>query len=104
MYIKRGKCLGVFQTRQGIKAGIFYEMIMFGNFSLVILSSDDSQNGVFMYSKNSDENFKSLAVWRKQVDGTLYIDSQNDKSFGSYIAEKIGDEYWMYDAEELKCQ
>lgn len=98
MYIKRGKCLGVFQMRESIKAGVFYEMIMFGNFSLVILSSDDSQNGVFMYCKNSDENFKTLGVWRRQDDGTLFIDSKNDKSFGSYIAEKRGKEFWMYNA------
>jgi hypothetical protein len=99
MYVKRGKCLGVFQRKEGIKAGIFYEMMMFGDFSLVILSSDDSQNGVFMYSKNSDKNFKSLGVWRKQDDGTLYIDSESDENFGKYVAEKIGDKYFMYDAQ-----
>lgn len=43
---------------------------------------------------------KSLGVWRKQEDRTRYIDSQNDKSFGSNIAEKNGEEYWIHVAEE----
>ena len=99
MYIKRGKCLGVFQSRQGIKAGTFYEMIMFGNFSLVIISSDDMQSGVFMYRKTTDENLKSLGIWHQQKDGTLYINSESDENFGKYVAEKIGDKYFMYDAQ-----
>jgi len=95
MYFKRGKCIGVFQKREGINAGMYYEMKTFGNFALVIYSSDDSQKGSFMYHKNSDENLKSLGVWRKQEDGSLYISSHNDK----YVAEKNGNEYWMYDSE-----
>jgi hypothetical protein len=99
MYFKRGKSLGVFQKKENIRAGVFYEMIMFGDFLLILVSSDDDQNRFFMYGKKSDENKKSLGVWGKQKDGTLYIDSQDDESFGGYVAEKNGDEYLMYEAQ-----
>jgi hypothetical protein len=99
MYIKRGKCLGVFQKRGNTKAGMSYEMKLFGNFLLVIPASDDMQSGILLYRKNSDENLKSLGVWYQQKDGTIYINSESDENFGVYVAEKIGDEYWMYDAK-----
>ena len=104
MYFKRGKSLGVFKKKENIRAGTFYEMIMIGDFLLILVSSNDDQNGFFMYGKKSDENTKSLGVWGKQKDGTLYIDSQNHESLGGYVAEKSGDEYLIYeaDAENLK--
>lgn len=99
MYFKRGKSLGVFQKKGNIRAGAFYEMIMIGDFLLILVSVDNNQNGFFMYGKKSDENTKSFGVWGKQKDGTIYIDSQNDESFGGYVAEKSGDEYLMYEAQ-----
>ena len=99
MCLKRGKSLGVFQKKENIRAGTFYEIIMFGDFLLILVSSDDEQDGFFMYGKKSDENMKSFGVWGKQKDGTLYIDSQNDEAFGCYVAEKSGDEYLIYEAQ-----
>ena len=99
MYFKRGKSLGVFQKKENIRAGTFYEMIMIGDFLLILVLADDNQNGFFIYGKKSDENTKTFGIWRKQKDGTLYIDSQNDESFGGYVAEKNGDEYLMYEAQ-----
>ena len=49
MYFKRGKSLGVFQKKEDIRAGTFYEMIMFGDFLLILVSSDDKQNGFFIW-------------------------------------------------------
>jgi hypothetical protein len=99
MYFKKGKKLGVFQKKENIRGGIFYEMIMFGDFLLILVSSDDDQNGFFMHGKKSDENTKSLGEWRKQKDDTLYIHSQKDEPFGGYVAEKRGAEYLIYEAE-----
>ena len=99
MYFKRGKSLGVFQKKEDIRAGTFYEMIMFGDFLLLLVSSDDEQDGFFMYGKKSDENKKTFGVWHKQKDDTLYINSKNDESYGGYVAEKSGDEYLIYEAE-----
>jgi hypothetical protein len=99
MYFKRGKSLGVFQKKENIRAGTFYEMIMIGDFLLILVSVDNNQNGFFMYGKKSDENTKSFGVWGKQKDGTLYIDSQNDVSFGGYVAEKSGEKYLIYEAK-----
>ena len=104
MYFKRGKSLGVFQKKENIRAGTFYEMIMIGDFLLILVSADDNKNGVFIYGKKSDENTKTFGIWRKQKDGTLYIDSQNDESFGGYVAEKSGDEYLIYEAEAQKFE
>jgi hypothetical protein len=99
MYFKKGKSLGVFQKKENIRAGTFYEMIMIGDFVLILVSSDDDQSGFFMYGKKADENTKSFGEWDKQKDGTLYIDSQNDVSFGGYVAEKSGEKYLIYEAE-----
>ena len=76
-------------------------MIMFGDFLLILVSSYDDRNGFFMYGKKSDENTKSLGVLRKQKDGTLYIYTQNDESFGGYVAEKSGDKYLIYEAQAV---
>jgi hypothetical protein len=99
MYFKKGKSHGVFKKKENIRAGTFYEMIMIGDSLLILVSADDEQKGFFIYGKKSDENTKTFGIWRKQKDGTLYIDSQNDESFGGYVAEKSGDEYLIYEAE-----
>jgi hypothetical protein len=99
MYFKKGKSLGVFQKKENIRAGTYYEMIMIGDFLLILVSADDEQNGFFIYGKKSDENTKTFGIWRKQKDDTLYIYSQNDSRFGGYVAERRGDEYLMYEAE-----
>ena len=72
---------------------------MFGDFLLILVSSDDDQNGFFMYGKKLDEKKKAVGKWRKQKDDTLYINSQNDESYWGYIAEKSGDDYLIYEAE-----
>ena len=101
MIIKRGKFRGIYKKREGIEAGVFYEIIILDDFSLAIYSSDDSQNGELKYRKKFGKKFKPLGIWRQQSDGTIYIHSQNDKSFGNYVAEIIGNSCVLSEAEEI---
>ncbi len=83
----------------------FYEMTL-GDYLLFLLSDSDNWygisaepiNGYFMYKHKTADRLKPLGVWRKQQDETLFIEIQNDNSSDGYVAELVGNEFWIYDA------
>lgn len=106
MFRKQGLCLGIFYERENKKGGAYYELTL-GDYLLYLFSdsqywygiSPETRNGHFMYRRKTNEDLKPLGTWRKQEDGTLFIDVSNDTSSGGYVAEMVGDEFWIYDAE-----
>lgn len=106
MFRKQGLCLGIFYKRQNKKGETYYELTL-GDYLLFLFSdsqywygiSPETQNGHFLYRRKSNEDLKPLGTWRKQEDGTLFIDVSNETASGGYVAEMVRDEFWIYNAE-----
>jgi hypothetical protein len=106
MFRKQGLCLGIFYERQNKEGETYYELTL-EDYLLFLFSdlqywygiSTEARHGHFMYRRKTNEDLKPLGTWRKQKDGTLFIDVSNDTSSGGYVAEMVGNEFWIYEAE-----